>query len=107
MTSYIGEHEHLLTIVKCRQLTWFGHVIRWKGSLANTLLQGGTDEMAVEREEDLYERGWITSKTGLTSTFISSSENRELGVYMFQVPSSCRPNSLQAMGHGSIDRKVE
>ena len=63
--------------------------------------------MAVEREEDLYgRRGWITSKTGLASTFISSSENRELGVYMFQKPSSCRPNSLQAMGHRSIDRKV-
>ena len=48
----LGEHEHLLTIVKRRQLTWFGHVIRWKGSLANTLLQGGTDG-DIEREKDL------------------------------------------------------
>ena len=43
MISYIGEHEHILTIVKRRQLTWFGHVTRWKGSLENTMLQGGTD----------------------------------------------------------------
>ena len=28
MTSYIKEHEHLLAIVKHRQLTWFGLVIR-------------------------------------------------------------------------------
>ena len=33
--------------------TWFGHVIRWKGSLANMLLQGCTN-MVAEREKDMY-----------------------------------------------------
>ena len=51
MTSYIGEHEHLLIIVKRKQLTWFGHVIRWKGTLANTCCREA--QMAVQREEDL------------------------------------------------------
>ena len=36
--------RHLLTIVKRRQLTWFWYVIARKGSHANTLLQGGTDD---------------------------------------------------------------
>ena len=43
MLKYIGEHDHMSTIVKRRQFTWFGHVIRCKGSLANTMLHGGTD----------------------------------------------------------------
>ena len=59
MTSYIGEHEHLLTIVERRQLTWFGHVIRWKGSLANTLLQGGTDGC---RKRERSVRTWLDNQ---------------------------------------------
>ena len=94
------EHERLLTIVRCRQLTWFGHVIRWKGSLAKTLLLEGTDGCR-KRGRPVW-RGWITSTTGLASTFISSSEQLKAEnswVHVFQVPSRCRPNGLQAMGH--------
>lgn len=43
MVSYIGEQERLISVVKRRKLQWFGHVVRWKHSLANTILQGGTD----------------------------------------------------------------
>ena len=79
MTSYIGEHEHLLTIVKRRQLTWFGHVIRWKGSLANTLLQGGTDGC---RKKGRPVRTWLDNikyRTGLNfHQLIRTAENREL-----------------------------
>ena len=39
MLQCIGEQGHLLTIGKRRELTCFGHVIRWKGSFANTVLQ--------------------------------------------------------------------
>ena len=40
MERYIGKQEHLLTIVKKRNVQWFGHVIRWNESFANTILQG-------------------------------------------------------------------
>ena len=43
MLNYIGKHDHLLTTVKRKQFTWFGHVIRWKGSFANTMLQWYTN----------------------------------------------------------------
>ena len=79
ITSYIGEHEHLLTIVKRRQLTWFGHVVRWKGSLANTLLQGGTDGC---RKRGRPVRMWldnIKDWTGLNfHQLIRTAENRKL-----------------------------
>ena len=42
----IGPHEDLLTIVKRRQLQWYGHVSRSSG-LAKTILQG-----TVKGEED-------------------------------------------------------
>ena len=78
MTSYIGEHEHLLTIVKRRQLTWFEHVIRWKGSLANTLLQGGTDGC---RKRGTPIKTWldnIKDWTGLNFyQLIRTAENRQ------------------------------
>ena len=35
----IGPHEDLLTIVRRRKLTWYGHVTRTQG-LAKTILQG-------------------------------------------------------------------
>ena len=35
----IGEYDELLTLVKKRKLSWFGHVSR-SSSLANTILQG-------------------------------------------------------------------
>ena len=35
----IGPHEDLLTIVKRRELQWYGHVSRSSG-LAKTILQG-------------------------------------------------------------------
>ena len=35
----IGPHEDLLTIVKTRELQWYGHVSRSSG-LAKTILQG-------------------------------------------------------------------
>ena len=79
MLKYIGEHDHLLTIVKCRQLTWFGHVIRWKGSLANTMLQGGTDG-CTKRGRPV--RTWldnIRDWTGLKFyQLIRTAEDREL-----------------------------
>ena len=79
MLKYIGEHDHLLTIVKCRQLTWFGHVIRWKGSLANTMLQGGTDGC---RKRGRPVRTWldnIRDWTGLKFyQLIRTAEDREL-----------------------------
>ena len=89
MTSYIGKHGHLLTIVKRRQLTWFGHVIRWKGSLVNTLLQGGTDGC---RTRGRPVRTWldnIKDWTGLNfHQLIRTAENREIW-------SSCVSNAIK------------
>ncbi len=42
METYVGKQKSLLAIVKQRKLQWFGHVVRWKNSLTNTILQGGT-----------------------------------------------------------------
>ena len=36
----IGTHGTLLEIVEKRKLRWFGNVVRVKGTLANTILQG-------------------------------------------------------------------
>ena len=38
--EHIGKYDTLLEIVKKRKLRWFGHVVRVKGTLANTILQG-------------------------------------------------------------------
>ena len=80
LVGNIGEHDHLLTIVKRRQLTWFGHVIRWKGSLANTMLQGGRDGC---RKRGRPVRTWldnIRDWTGLKFyQLIRTAEDRELG----------------------------
>jgi len=38
-----GDLEQENLMMKRRQLQWFGQVIRWKNSLANTILQGKTD----------------------------------------------------------------
>ena len=70
MLKYIGEHDHLLTIMKCRQLTWFGYVFRKKGSLANTMLHGGTRK---------------------TESF---------GDHVFQEPLTCHPGGLKAREGG-------
>ena len=43
MERFIGKQKALLSIVKQRKLQWFGHLVRWKNSLANTILEGGTD----------------------------------------------------------------
>ena len=78
MWGYIGEHEDLLTVVKHRQLTWFGHVIRWKGSLANTMLQGGTDG---SRKRGRPIRTWIHNIKDWTSLdwqqLIRTADDRE------------------------------
>ena len=79
MISCIGEHEHLLTIVKRRQLTWFGHVIRWKGSLANTLRQGSTDGCRKKGRPVRTCLDNIKDRTGLNfNQLIRTVENREL-----------------------------
>ena len=52
MLKYIGEHNHLLTLVKGTQLTWFGYVIKLKGSFANIICDREV-QLVVEREEDL------------------------------------------------------
>ena len=79
MIGCIGEHEHLLTIVKRRQLTWFGHVIRWKGSLANTLLQGSTDFCRKKGRPVRTCLDNIKDRTGLNfNQLIKTVENREL-----------------------------
>ena len=79
MLSYIGEHDHLLTIVKRSQLNWFGHVTRWKGSLANIMLQGGTDG---SRKRGRPIKTWlnnISNWTGLGfQQLIRTAEDREL-----------------------------
>ena len=66
-------------MIKRRQLTWFGHVIRWKGDLANTILHKEV-QMVVEREEDLQEHGWITSNWTVLNFYqlIRTAEDREL-----------------------------
>ena len=79
MLKYIGEHDHLLTIVKRRQLTWFDHVIRWKGNLANTMLQGGTDGC---RKRGRPVRTWLDNIREWTGVkfyqLIRTAEDREL-----------------------------
>ena len=62
-----------------RALTWFGHVIRWKGSLANMLLQRCTDGC---RKRGRPVRMWLDNiKDWIGLNFhqlIRTAENREL-----------------------------
>ena len=73
MLSYIGEYDHLLTIVKCRQLSWFGHVIKWKGSRANVMLQGGTDGST---KRGRPARTWLNNIKDWTGSIFSSSSEQ-------------------------------
>ena len=101
MQSYIGEHDNLLTIVKRRQLQWFRHVTRWKGSLANTILQGSTDG---SRKRGRPARTWINNIkdwTGLGwQQLIRTAEDRELWKTCVLRAISLSPNGLTAIGHG-------
>ena len=100
MTGYIGDHEHLLTIVKRRQLIWVGHVIRWKGSLANTLLHEDTDCC---RKGGRPVRMWLDNNkdwNGLNfHQLIRTAENRELRSSCVSSAIKMSPHGLQAMGH--------
>ena len=46
-----SHNEQLLTIEKRSTLTRFGHVVSWKDSLGNTILQKA--QVAVDRKEDM------------------------------------------------------
>ena len=40
VTQHLGRHDSLLSVAKKWKLRWFGHVVKAKGTLANTILQG-------------------------------------------------------------------
>ena len=64
MQQAIGPHEDLLTIVKKRELQWYGHVSRSSG-LAKTILQG---TMKGGRKQGRQRKRWkdnIREWTGL------------------------------------------
>ena len=73
----VGEYDELLTLVKKRKLSWFGHVSRSSG-LAKTLLQG---KVKGKRRRGRQKKRWednIKEWTGMD--FVSSStaaENRD------------------------------
>ena len=46
----IGTHDTLLEIVEKRKLRRFGHVVRVKGTLANTFLQGKYEGGKIKRK---------------------------------------------------------
>ena len=99
MLSYLGEHDHLLTIVKRKQLSWFGHVIRWKGSLANAMLQGGTDG---SRKRGRPARTWLNNIkdwTGLNfQQLIRKAEDRQLWRSCVSSAISMSPQRLPSYG---------
>ena len=96
------DHSETITgsMVKRRQLIWIGHVIRLKGSLANTLLHEDTDCC---RKGGRPVRIWLDNNkdwNGLNfHQLIRTAENREL--WSSCVPSAIKMSShgLQAMGH--------
>ena len=55
ITKNIGPHDELLTTVKKRKLTWFGHVTRSNG-LAKTILQGTVEG---GRRRGRQKRKWV------------------------------------------------
>ena len=59
----IWTHDTLLEIVKKRKLRWFGHVVRVKGTLANTILQGKY-EGGEDQEEGQQYGGWMMQRNG-------------------------------------------
>ena len=70
----IGEHDELLTLVKKRELRWFGHVSRSSG-LAKTILQGTVKE---KRKRGRQKKRWednIKEWTGMD--FASSTKTAE------------------------------
>ena len=77
MQQAIGPHEDLLTIVKKRELQWYGHVSRSSG-LAKTILQG---TMKGGRKQGRQRKRWkdnIREWTGLEfSKSQKAVENRE------------------------------
>ena len=68
VTQLAGPVERFLDVVKRKKLTWFGHAMRAKGTLANTILQGIVDGT---RSRGRPRRQWlndIEKWTGLTLT---------------------------------------
>ena len=50
-----GKLESLLNIIKIRKLTWYGHVIRDKGTMTNTIMQGKVEgERSRGRPKRMY-----------------------------------------------------
>ena len=70
------KHEYLLTMVKWRQLTLFGHVTRWK-------IRPAEEQMVAERMEDPNQRRWVGNTRDWSSLdfqqLISASEQPEIG----------------------------
>ena len=69
----IGPHEDLLTIVRRRKLTWYGHVTRTQG-LAKTILQGTVQ--GGRRRGKQKKDGRTTSRSGPTSASLSPRERQ-------------------------------
>ena len=71
-------------------------MIRWKGSLANTIPQGGTDG---SRKRGRPAKSWISNTKDLTglsfNQLIRTAEDREVCKPACQDASFCRPTALK------------
>ena len=43
VTQHLGRQDSLLSVATKRKLTWFNHVVRTNGTLANIILQGAVE----------------------------------------------------------------
>ena len=60
VAEHIGKYDTLLEIVKKRKLRWFGHVVRVKGTLLNTILQSKVE--VKDHEEGQQDSGWTIQR---------------------------------------------
>ena len=62
VTQHLGRHDSLLSVAKKWKLRWFGHVVRAKCTLANTILQGTVEGTRKRGAPKGF--GWMTLRTG-------------------------------------------
>ena len=56
VAEHTGKYDTLLEVAKRRNVRWFGHVVRAKGIMANTILQDNVEG------EDHEEGQWLDDK---------------------------------------------